>query len=50
MVDKRRVGDNVTWRDVVLHSHATVDVLGSKLEYSGARTIFVTHVYRTRGQ
>jgi hypothetical protein len=42
-VDKRRaVGDNVTWRDVTVPSHVTVDLGDSKLAYDGHTSIFVT--------
>jgi hypothetical protein len=44
-VDKRRaVGDNVTWRDVTLPSHVTVDLSSSKLAYDGHTSIFVTDI------
>jgi hypothetical protein len=57
-VDKRRaVGDNVTWRDVTLPSHMTVDLDSSKLTYDGRASVFVTdysnravHVWSVSGQ
>jgi hypothetical protein len=57
-VDKRRaVGDNVTWRDVTLPSHVTVDLSYSRLAYDGHTSIFVTdksnravHVWSVSGQ
>jgi hypothetical protein len=42
-VDKRRaVGDNVTWRDVTVPSHVTVDFSFSRLAFDGHSNIFVT--------
>jgi hypothetical protein len=56
-VDKQRVGDNVTWRDVTLPSHVTVDLQYCKLAYDGHTNMFVTdfnnkavHVWSVSGQ
>jgi hypothetical protein len=57
-VDKRRaVGDNVTWHDVTLPSHVTVDLSNSTLAYDGHTSIFATnfnnramHVWSVSGQ
>jgi small nuclear ribonucleoprotein (snRNP)-like protein len=56
-VDKQRVSNNVTWRDVILPSHVTVDLSCSKLTYDGHTNIFLTdwikevvHVWSVSGQ
>jgi hypothetical protein len=41
-VDKRKVDDNVTWRNVTLPSHVTVNLQQSKLAYDGYTNMFVT--------
>jgi hypothetical protein len=57
-VDKRRAaGDNVTWRDVTVPRHVTVNLGYSRLVYDGHTSIFVTdcsnravHVWSVSGQ
>jgi hypothetical protein len=56
-VDKRRVSNNVTWRDISLPNHVTVDLSYAKLAYDGHTNIFVTsssnyvvHVWSVSGQ
>jgi hypothetical protein len=57
-VDKRRAGgNNVTWRDVTLPSHVTVDLKCSRLAYDGNASILVmdnknraVHVWSVSGQ
>jgi WD40 repeat protein len=57
-VDKRRaVGDNVTWRDVTVPGHVTVNLRGSNLANDSHTSIFATdqnnnavHVWSVSGQ
>jgi hypothetical protein len=43
-VDKRQVGDSLTWRDVTLPSHVSVNLRNCKLayDYDGYTNMFVT--------
>jgi hypothetical protein len=45
-VDKRRaVGDNVTWRDVIVPSHVTVSMTSSELAYDAHTSMFIADLY-----
>jgi hypothetical protein len=56
-VDKRQTGNKVTWHDVTLPSHVTVDLQNARLAYDGHTNIFINdfankamHVLSVSGQ
>jgi hypothetical protein len=57
IVDKRRASNNITWRDINIPSHVTVDLNYAKLAYDGHTNVFVAspcgkavHVWSVSGQ